>query len=93
MRMIQNQGTTSKAAVKVPKWRVLTEQGKKIKETLSMLIRVLEESGHVWDVFQIILYGLHTKLFTFLSLFLFRFVFFFSFRLKIALDILFLFPI
>ena len=60
MRMIQTQGTTSKAAVKVPKRQVLREQGKRIKETLSMLIRVLEESGHVWDVFQIILYGLHT---------------------------------
>ena len=43
---MQNQGTTSKAAIKVPKRQILRVQGK-IKDTLNMLIRVLEESMHI----------------------------------------------
>ena len=35
---MQSQGTTSKAALKVPKIQVLREEGKKIKDVLNMLI-------------------------------------------------------
>ena len=48
---MQNQGTTSKVAVKVPKKKVLRGEGKKIKDALNTLIRVLKESRHIWDVF------------------------------------------
>ena len=48
---MQSQGTTSKAAIKVPKRQVFRAEGKKIKNALNMLIRVLEESRRIWDVF------------------------------------------
>ena len=41
---MQSQGTTSKVAINVPKRQILRAQGKKIKDLLNMLIRVLEES-------------------------------------------------
>ena len=77
---MQSQCTTSMAIVKVSKMQVLRAEGKKINDALNMLIRVLKESRRIWDVVYIILYGLHAKLFIFLSLFLFRFVSFSSFR-------------
>ena len=49
-----------------------------------MLIRVLKESRHIWDVFLIKLYDLHAKLFIFFSLFLFRFVSFSTFRCDLS---------
>ena len=48
--LMQSQETTSKVVVKVLKMQVLRAQGKKIKNELNMLIRVLEESRHIWDV-------------------------------------------
>ena len=45
--MIQNQGTTFKAVVKVPKWQVFGAQGKKIKDALNMLIRIPDESRRI----------------------------------------------
>ena len=72
---MQNQGITSKVTVKVPKKQGFRAQGKKITETLNMIIQVLEESRHIRDIFQIRLYGLHTKLFTFLLVYLFLFTF------------------
>ena len=48
---MQSQGTTSKAKVKVPKRQVLRAEGKKIKDALDMLIRVLDESRRILDVF------------------------------------------
>ena len=48
---MQSQERTSKATVKVPKRRVLRAQGKKIKDSFSLLIRVLEESRRICDVF------------------------------------------
>ena len=49
--LIQGQGMTSKVVVKVPKRQVLRAEGKKIKDSLNMLIQVLEQSSHIWDVF------------------------------------------
>ena len=49
--MMQSQDMTSKVAVKVPKRQVLRVEGKKIKDALNVLIQVLEESRHIWDVF------------------------------------------
>ena len=49
--LIQSQGMTSKVAIKVSKRHVLRVEGKKIKNELSMLIQVLEESRRIWDVF------------------------------------------
>ena len=48
---MQSQGMTSKTTVKVPKRQVLRAKGKKIKDALNMLIQVLDESRHIWDVF------------------------------------------
>ena len=48
---MQSQCMTSKVVVKVPKRQVLRVEGKKIKDALDMLIQVLEESRHIWDVF------------------------------------------
>ena len=73
---MQSQGTTSKGAVKVPKRQALRVERKKIKDALNMLIRVLKESKHIWNVFLIILYGLYAKLFIFLLLYLILFIFF-----------------
>ena len=44
---MQSQGTTSKVVVKVPKRLVLRAEGKKIKDTLNMLIQVLQESRRI----------------------------------------------
>ena len=49
--IMQSQDTTCKTTVKVPKRQVLGAQEKKIKDTFNMLIRVLEESRRIWDVF------------------------------------------
>ena len=49
--MMQSQGATSKAALKVPEKEVLRAERKKIKDTLNMLIRVLEESKRTLNVF------------------------------------------
>ena len=77
----------SKVAVKIPKMQVLRAKGKKIKDTLNMLIRVLEKSTRyfgcfldhiIWLACQVIYFPL--SLFIFLSLFLFRFVSFSSFK-------------
>ena len=65
VHVTQSQGMTSKVVVKVLKRQVLRVEGKKIKEALNMLIQVLEEYRHIWDVFLIRLYALHIKLFTF----------------------------
>ena len=51
MRMMQSQGATSKVALKVPKKQVLRAKGKKIKDTLNTLIRVLEEFKRTLNVF------------------------------------------
>ena len=48
---MQSQDTTSKATVEVPKRQVLRARGNKIKDAFNMLIRVIEESRHIWDVF------------------------------------------
>ena len=49
--------------------------------TLNVLIRVLEESRRIWDVFYIIVYGLHVKLFIFLLVYLFFLVYLFIYYL------------
>ena len=72
---MQSQGMTSKVATKVPKRQVLRVEGKKIKYALNMLIQVLKDSKHIWDVLWIRLYGLHAKLFTFLLVYLFFLVY------------------
>ena len=66
---MQNQGMTSKTAVKVPKRKDWIAEGKNIKSAFNILIQVLEESSHIWKVFKIKLYGLLAKLFTFLLVF------------------------
>ena len=48
---MQNQGMTSNHAIKVLERQVLRAQGKKIKDALNMLIRVLEESIRILDFF------------------------------------------
>ena len=48
---MQNQGMTSKSAVKVPKRLDLRAERKKIKSAFNMLIQVLEESSLIWKVF------------------------------------------
>ena len=75
---MQSQGVTSKTTVKVPKRQVLRAKGKKIKDALNMLIQVLDESRHIWDVFFYIrLYDLHATLFTFLLVYLFSLFYFY----------------
>ena len=44
---MQSQGMTSKTAVRVPKRQVLRAEGKKIKDSLNMLIQVLDESRRI----------------------------------------------
>lgn len=78
--MMQNQGTTSTDAIKVPNRNVLRAQEKKIKDTLNMLIQVIEESRHIWEdlgIFRIFLYiilyytiGMTSYLLSFLFTFL-----------------------
>ena len=48
---MQSQAMASKVVVKVPKRQVLSAKGKKIKNALNILIQILEESRHMWDVF------------------------------------------
>ena len=48
---MQSQGMTSKVVVKAPKRQVLRAERKKINDALNMLIKVLEESRCIWDVF------------------------------------------
>ena len=48
---MQIQGMTFKVVIKVPKRQALRAEGKKIKDALNMLIQILEESRHIWDVF------------------------------------------
>ena len=48
---MQNQGTNSKDAFKVPIRQVKREQGKKIKDAINEAIQVLEESRCIRVIF------------------------------------------